>query len=72
MTKKEDRLTDKELEKILRKSFRGIGKIFNEEPHLIFISDGDGDNSNSTISEITAWLFHRRQDNGGERNGNSN
>ena len=67
MTKEsEEQLTDKELEKIFRKAFRGIRKV-REEPHPIFISDGEGNNSDSTIREITAWLFHRRQDNGGER-----
>lgn len=72
MVENGDELTDRELTRILRKACRGAGKWFREEPHPIFISDGDGDNSNNTISEITEWLFHRRQDNGGERNRNSN
>ncbi len=61
MTKEsEEQLTDKELRRILRKACRGIGKILSEEPHPIFISDGDGDNSNGAIHEITSWLFRRR------------
>jgi hypothetical protein len=72
MTGTEDQLNDKELKKILRKAGKVMGKTFQKEPHPIIISDGDGDNSNSTISEITEWLFHRRQDNGGERNRHSN
>jgi len=68
----EDQLTDKELKRIIRKAFRRIEKMMREEPHPIVISDADGDNSSSTISEIVAWLFHRRQDNGGERNPNRN
>lgn len=67
----EDQLTDKEIKRI-RKAFRRIEKMIRDEPHPIVISDGDGDNSYSTISEIAACLFRRRQDNGGERDPNRN
>jgi hypothetical protein len=72
MVRTEDRLTDKELRRIVRKAFRRIEKTYREEPHPIVTSDGDGDNSSSTISGIAAWLFHGRQDNGGERDPNRN
>ena len=68
----EDHLTDKELTRIVRKAFRRVEKMIREEPHPIVISDAEGDNSSSTISEIAACLFRRRQDNGGERDPNRN
>jgi uncharacterized protein with von Willebrand factor type A (vWA) domain len=59
---------DKDLTRIVRKAFRRIEKMYREEPHIVVISDGDGDNSSSTINEITVWLFKRRQDNGDTNN----
>jgi len=72
MPRTEDQITDKELTRAVRKAFRRMVKMIRAEPHPIVISDGEGDNSNSTMSEIAACLFHRRQDNGGERNTNRN
>jgi len=72
MVRTEDQVMDKELKRIIRKAFRRTEKMIREEPHPIVISDADGDNSNSTIGEIAAWLFHRRQDNGGERDTDRN
>ena len=66
----EDQLINKELKRIIRKAFRQTEKMYRQEPHPIVISDADGDNSSSTISEIAACLFHRRQDDGGERGPN--
>ena len=68
----EDQLRDEQLTRTVRKAFKRMVKMIREEPHPIVISDGEGDNSDSTISEIVTWLFHRRQDNGGERKTNRN
>ncbi|MFC1972029.1 hypothetical protein ACFLVE_01305 [Chloroflexota bacterium] len=72
--KKEARgqFTDKELRRAISRALRRVEKMIREEPHAIVISDGDGDNSSSQISGIAAWLFHRRRDNGSQRDTNRN
>lgn len=72
MVRTQDQNTDKERRRIVTKAFRRVLKMISEQPHPIVISDADGENSDSTISEITAWLFHRRQDNDNESDPNSN
>ena len=68
MAKPKVQLIDKELRRAALRAFRSVEKMIRQEPHPIVISDGDADNSNSTISEIVAWLFHRRHDSGSTGN----
>jgi len=72
MGRRQDQNIDKKWRRIVTKAFKRLMKMISEEPHPIVISDADGENSDSTISEITAWLFHRRQENGGKTDTNRN
>ena len=72
MVRTRDKTMDKELKRIVRKAFRRIEKMYREEPHPVIISDADEENSAIVISEVTSWLFQRRQDNGDESDPNSN
>ena len=58
-----DQLTDRELKRAISRAFKRVEQMIREEPQQIIIS-AEGDNSSSQISEIPAWLFQRREDDG--------
>lgn len=72
MANTEEQLIKKKLRRAAIKAFRSIEKMIREEPHPIVISDGSGGDSDGTFKEITGWLFHRRHNDGGERNRTGN
>ncbi len=55
---------NKEIQKAVSRACRRIEKMIRKEPSSIVISCSDAEDSSGNISEIAAWLFHRRHDNG--------
>jgi hypothetical protein len=72
MAKEKVQRINKELRKATLKACRSVEKMIREEPNPIVIGDGNNSESNGNCKEIAHWLFHRRHNDGGERNRTGN
>jgi hypothetical protein len=63
-----DQLVEIDLKRVIRKALKQIEKVISEEPCPVLTCDGNTDNSSNRVSEITAWLFNRRYDDGNSEN----
>ena len=58
-------MTETQLRQDVAKAWRTLMKDLEAEPKEIIIEgDEQGDLSDETVADVTAWLFRRRDDNG--------
>ena len=50
--------------KAAARAFREVMKSLKNEPLCIILSSSADDGNGCSLDQITAWLFHKRQDNG--------
>ena len=58
----------RELQKAAMKIIRKMERTAKKEPSTIIICNSKTEEPEKVITEISSWLFHRRQGNGDERN----
>ena len=58
----------KDLRKTAIRAFKEIEKSLKEEPSTVIVIGSETGESESSINEITSWLFKRRQGDGSKGN----